>query len=63
MPYNTVSGGVRAGVPARPHQAVVRALAERASFYVPAEHLQDLAWLRPKIRGKSELPRPATRTG
>ena len=39
-------------------EAAIRTLAERASFYVPAEHLRDLAWLRPKIRPKAGLPRP-----
>ena len=59
MPYTTVSGGFEQASRLGHTQAVVRALAERSSFYVPAEHLQDLAWLQPKVRSKSDLPRPA----
>ena len=58
MPYNTVSGGFEQASRLGHTQAVVRALADRSSFYVPAEHLQDLTWLRPKIRAKSRLARP-----
>ena len=58
MPYNTVSGGFEQASRLGHTQAVVRALADRASFYVPAEHLQDLAWLQPKVHGKTDLPRP-----
>jgi hypothetical protein len=59
MPYKTVSGGFEQASRLGHTQAVVRALAERSSFYVPAEHLQDLSWLQPKICSKSDLPRPA----
>ncbi|HUK70585.1 MAG TPA: hypothetical protein VLW50_17805 [Streptosporangiaceae bacterium] len=59
MPYTTVSGSFEQASRLGHTQAVVRALAERSSFYVPAEHLQDLAWLQPKVRSKSDLPRPA----
>ncbi|MFI9557896.1 hypothetical protein [Nonomuraea endophytica] len=38
--------------------AIVRALADEARFYVPAEHVRDIAWLQPKIRHRSELARP-----
>jgi hypothetical protein len=58
MPYNTVAGGFEQASRLGHTHAVVRALAERASFYVPAEHLQDLAWLQPKVRGRTELSRP-----
>lgn len=57
MPYNTVSGGFEQASRLGHTEAVVRALADRASFYVPAEHLQDLAWLQAKVRGKTDLPR------
>src|SRR5689334_1571106 len=59
MPYKTVSGDFEQASRLGHTEAVVRALAERSSFYVPAEHLQDLAWLQPKIRTKTGLPRPA----
>ncbi len=58
MPYNTVSGGFERASRLGHTEAVVRALADRASFYVPAEHLKDLAWLQPKVHGKTDLPRP-----
>jgi hypothetical protein len=58
MPYKTVSGGFEQASRLGHTEAVVRALADRASFYVPAEHLQDLAWLQPKVRGKTDLARP-----
>lgn len=59
MPYDTVSGGFEQASRLGHTHAVVRAIAERANFYVPAEHVKDLAWLQPKIRGKTDLPRPA----
>lgn len=58
MPYNTVSGGFEQASRLGHTQAVVRALADRASFFVPAEHLRDLSWLRPKVCGKADLSRP-----
>jgi hypothetical protein len=58
MPYNTVSGGFERASRLGHAHAVVRAMAERANFYVPAEHVQDLTWLQPKIHIKSELTRP-----
>jgi hypothetical protein len=44
-------------------QAAVRALAEQATFHVPAEHLRDLSWLADKVKPRSEyaLPDDATR--
>ena len=63
MPYNTITGGFEQASRLGHTQAVVRALAERASFYVPAEHLQDLAWLRPKIRPRPNCRGRRTRTG
>ncbi|WP_155129016.1 hypothetical protein [[Actinomadura] parvosata] len=32
-------------------------MADKAEFYVPAEHVSDLSWLQPKIRTRSELER------
>ena len=59
MPYNTISGGFEQASRLGHTEAVVRALADRSSFYVPAEHLRDLTWLRPKVRAKTDLARPA----
>jgi hypothetical protein len=59
MPYNTVAGGFEQASRLGHTEAVVRALADRADFYVPAEHVQDLTWLQPKIHSKSGLDRPA----
>ena len=58
MPYNTVAGGFEQASRLGHTEAVVRALADRADFYVPAEHVQDLTWLQPKIHSKSGLSRP-----
>lgn len=58
MPYNTLTGGFEQASRLGHTEAVVRALAERTSFYVPAEHLTDLTWLAAKVRGKGELSRP-----
>ena len=58
MPYDTITGGLEQASRLGHSEAAIRTLAERASFYVPAEHLRDLAWLRPKIRPKAGLPRP-----
>ncbi|WP_157254378.1 DNA double-strand break repair nuclease NurA [Nonomuraea typhae] len=58
MPYET-SGGDQHELASRlgHTHAIVRALAEEAHFYVPAEHVRDIAWLQPKIRHRSELAR------
>jgi len=53
MPYNTITGGFEQASRLGHSEAVIRTLADQASFYVPAEHLQDLAWLRPKVRPKA----------
>jgi hypothetical protein len=58
MPYNTVTGGFEQASRLGHTEAVVRALAERTSFYVPAEHLTDLTWLKAKVREKAQLPGP-----
>lgn len=38
--------------------AAVRALADKAHFYVPAERLGDTTWIRDRIHPRSDLPRP-----
>jgi hypothetical protein len=58
MPYSTVSGSFEHASRLGHAHAVVRALADRASFYVPAENVQDLTWLQPKIHSKTDLTRP-----
>src|SRR6266508_6289090 len=58
MPYNTVSGGFERASRLGHMNAIVRAMADRSSFYVPAEHVRDLTWLTPKIRSRSTLPMP-----
>ena len=55
MPYTTVSGDFERAARLGHTNAVLRAMAERASFYVPAENVQDLTWLRPKIYARSSL--------
>ena len=63
MPYDTITGGLEQVSRLGHSEAVIRTLAERASFYVPAEHLRDLAWLRPKIQPKAGSPGRRARTG
>jgi hypothetical protein len=58
MPYSTVSGGFEHASRLGHTNAIVRAMADRSSFYVPAEHVRDLMWLTPKIRSRASLPRP-----
>jgi hypothetical protein len=55
MPYDTVSGGYEQASRLGHTNAIVRALAERSQFYVPAEHVSDLRWLQTKLRPKVEL--------
>jgi len=63
VPYETVTGSYERASRTSHAQAAVRALAEQASFHVPAEHLRDLAWLATKVRPRSDvaLPQDATR--
>ena len=58
MPYQTNSGGFERASRLGHATAAVRALAERASFHVPAEHIADTAWLADRIRPRSDLPVP-----
>jgi hypothetical protein len=61
MPYSTSTGDFERAARLGHTNAVVRALADRASFYVPAENVGDLTWLLPKIYAKSSLPRTGDR--
>lgn len=56
MPYTTVSGDFERAARLGHTNAVIRAMAERASFYVPAEKVHDLSWLQPKIYSRSSMP-------
>jgi len=33
-------------------------MADKASFFVPAEHVRDLSWLAPKVRDRATFPAP-----
>jgi hypothetical protein len=58
MPYTSVSGAHERASRLGHSNAIVRAMADSRSFFVPAEAAPDLAWLATKIRSRSELPRP-----
>jgi len=58
VPYETVTGSYERASRTSHAQAAVRALAEQASFHVPAEHLRDLSWLATKVRPRSEVAVP-----
>lgn len=58
MPYETPSGGFERASRLGHATAAVRALADKADFFVPAERLGDTTWLQDRIRSRSELPRP-----
>ncbi len=55
MPYRDVRGGFERARRTGHVATVVRALAEKADFYVPAEQVADLAWLRPRVHTKTSL--------
>ncbi|MCF6746665.1 hypothetical protein E9529_20800 [Blastococcus sp. KM273128] len=57
MPYETFSGGYERASRLGHATAAVRALADKADFYVPAERLGDTTWLRDRIRPRSDLAR------
>ena len=63
MPYTTMSGDFERAARLGHTNAAIRALAERTSFYVPAENVQDLSWLRPKVHARSSLPVVVDRLG
>lgn len=58
MPYQAISGSFEVASRLGHSTAAIRAMADRAEFHVPAEHLRDLDWIRPKIRSRSEFPVP-----
>jgi len=58
VPYETPSGGFERASRLGHATAAVRALADKADFFVPAERLGDTTWLQDRIRSRSELPRP-----
>lgn len=58
MPYETISGGFERASRVGHAQAAVRAIADKATFHVPAERLRDIAWIPSKIRARSDLSTP-----
>lgn len=56
MPYTGVNGRFERASRTGHSNAIVRAMADRASFYVPADHVADLSWLAPKVRRRDALP-------
>lgn len=58
MPYQANGGGFERTSRLSHATAAVRALADRASFHVPAEHIADTAWLADRIRPRADLPVP-----
>jgi hypothetical protein len=63
MPYTTTTGDFERAARLGHTNAVVRALAERSSFYVPAENVQDLSWLQKKVYTRSSLAPVGDRLG
>ena len=55
MPYETTSGGFERASRLGHGTAAVRALADRATFHVPAERLGDTTWIADRIRRRDEL--------
>ena len=55
MPYESVSGGFERASRTGHAHAAVKAAADRAQFFVPAENVADLSWLVPKIRRHGAL--------
>ncbi len=55
MPYETVNGSYERASRVGHTNAAMRALADKSSFYVPAEHLGDLGWLEPKVKRAGEI--------
>lgn len=59
MPYQSVSGSFEIASRLGHATAAVRAIAEQATFHVPAEALNNVDWLKPKIRSRSDFPMPS----
>lgn len=58
MPYDTVGGGYERASRLGHATAAVRALADKADFYVPAERLGDTQWIRDRVRLRGDLAPP-----
>lgn len=61
MPYENLSGGFERASRLGHTNAIVRAMAEKADFYVPAENVGDVEWLRERIRSRTSNSRPDER--
>lgn len=62
MPYVSVNDTFERASRIGHANAALRAVADRATFHVPAEHLVDVDRLAPKIHPRSEFPVPADAT-
>lgn len=58
MPYESVSGSFERASRTGHAHAAVKAAADRAQFYVPAENVSNVSWLAPRIRKHAFLPHP-----
>ncbi|MFF3765119.1 hypothetical protein ACFYYR_13675 [Streptomyces sp. NPDC001922] len=58
MGYETVNGSPERASRVGHTTAALRALADRASFYVPADKVGDVKWLVPKIKRAGAFPSP-----
>lgn len=58
MPYETIGGGHELASRLGHHAAAVRAIADKRTFHVPAEALQDVEDLRKKIVPRADLAFP-----
>jgi hypothetical protein len=60
VPYTTPDGGFERASRLGHATAAVRAMADRASFFVPAEHITDTTWLRERVVPRAQLAEPPT---
>lgn len=58
MPYQAISGSFEVASRLGHSTAAIKAIADKASFHVPSEHLRDVDWLLSKIRPRSEFSIP-----
>ena len=58
MPYTSIAGRPERAQRTGHANAAIRALADRAEFFIPAEHVRDLDWLAERVRGEDRLARP-----
>lgn len=58
MPYSAVGGGFERASRVGHKEAVLRAIADKRAFHVPAEQIPDLAELQTRIRPRSAFPAP-----